>query len=227
MSSTNAVPIATSWVDYPIQFLNDLDPKIDEGFPENILQRKIDALASQIKDKLSACHGFDAWLQENNATEWYTQLATYLVKLPPKAALNVIDGLYNLISQALYLAVHPVKGLNSLAKSAILLINEMTKSENWAKIGSGSIGMLTVQGLILGGPVSLIGLGIGGALIAGGICAETLPAFFEATEGHELDALTTKMREYAKQLPEAFLTGVFSGLLIGGAQTGIFKLASR
>lgn len=215
MSQVSAMqPI--SWVDQAISFLDDLDTKIDEGFPQNILQTKIDELASRIKEKFSSCEGFDLWLQENNATEWYTQLATYLVKLPPKAAWNVIAALHNAISQALYLAVHPVKGLNSLAKSTVILLNELTKSETWTKMGAGSIGMLTAQGMILGGPISLIGLGIGGALLVGGISVGAIPAMFEAETGKELDVLFDKIKEYAKQLPEAFLTGVFSGLLIGG-----------
>lgn len=213
MSVQNNFP---TWVTSSINFLDNLDPKINEGFPQNILQTNIDSLASQIKEKFSSLPNFDQWLQENNATEWYTQLATYLVKLPPKAALNAINGLYNLISQALYVAVHPVAGLNSLAKSIILFLNELSKSENWAKMGAGSIGALTAQGLILGGPLSLIGLGIGGALIAGGLSAEYFTALSTAEEGAELDVLLDQIKKYAKQLPESFLTGVFTGLLIGG-----------
>jgi hypothetical protein len=214
MTQVNAATPA--WVSYSMNYLDQLDSKIDAGFPVNILQTKVDELAGQIKEKFSVLKGFDTWLQENNATEWYTQLATYLVKLPPKAAANVLNGLYNLISQALYLAVHPVSGLNSLAKSAVLMAHELTKSENWAKMGSGSIGMLTAQAFVLGGPISLIGLAIGGALIAGGVCAETVPALYAAKEGTKLDALLSEMRKYAKELPESILTGVFTGLLIGG-----------
>lgn len=213
MSVITAKP---AWVNSSIAYLENLDTKINEGFPENILQRNVDGLAVQIKEKFSVLKGFDAWLQENNATEWYTQLATYLVKLPPKAAANVLTGLYNLISQALYLAIHPVSGLNNLAKNAVLLAHELTKSENWAKIGSGSIAMMSGQALILGGPLSLIGLAIGGALIAGGICADTLPAIYQAKKENQLNVLLTKMRKYAKELPETILTGVFSGLLMGG-----------
>lgn len=212
-----------AWVEYSIGFLNNLDPQIDEGFPQNILQTKIDTLSSQIKEKFASLPDFNYWLQENNATEWYTQLATYLVKLPPKAALNAINGLYNIICQALYLGVHPVAGLNSLAKSIILLLNELMKSENWAKIGAGSLGALTAQGLILGGPVTLIGLGIGGALLAGGITAEYLAALSTTEEGRELDVLLDQMRVYAKQLPESFLTGVFSALLFGGIKRAFTK----
>lgn len=214
MSVQNNSPM---WVTSSINFLDNLDPKINEGFPQNILQTNIDALASQIKEKFSSLPSFDQWLQENNATEWYTQLATYLVKLPPKAAWNAINGLYNLISQALYVAVHPVAGLNSLAKNIILLLNELSNSENWAKMGAGSLGSLTAQGLILGGPLSLIGLGIGGALIAGGLSAELYSALSTAEEGaDELEVLFDQLKVSAKQLPESFLTGVFTGLLIGG-----------
>ena len=212
ISTNQIVPI--NWADPYINFLGELDKKIDESFPQNILQTKIDSLASQIKQKFSPCEGFELW---DHATEWYTQLATYLVKLPPKAAWNVVTALYNIISQALYMAVHPVKGLNCLAKDIIFLLNELAKPETWAKMGAGSIGMLTAQGMILGGPISLIGLGIGGALMAGGIFADTVPLLLAVgPEGKGLNLLFDKIKVYAKELPESLLTGVFMGLLIGG-----------
>lgn len=138
------------------------------------------------------------------------------MKLPPKAAWNIVTALYAIISQALYTVVHPIKGLNSLAKSTAFLLNELTKPETWTKIGTGSIGMFTAQGMILGGPFSLIGIGIGGALIAGGISVDTLSIVFQSETGKGLDVFLDKVKMYAKQLPEAFLTGVFTGLLIGG-----------
>lgn len=221
--STNFSKQLTNYFNQLTNCFNQLDKKIDENFQQNIIQQKIDELANQIKEKFSLFESFNKWLEENNASQWYTQLATYLVKLPVKAAKNVINTLYNIISQTLYMAVHPVKGVHCLAKQIVFLLNEISKPENWSKMGAGSLGMLTAQGMILGGPMSLIGLGIGAALIAGGMSVEIVSTLFEAKKGKENEALLSQIKKYAKQLPEALLTGVFTGLLIGGIRRAFAK----
>lgn len=208
-------PSPANWAVQARNYLDDLDSKIEENFPINILQTKIDELSCQIKEQFSIFEGFNSWLEENNATEWYTQLATYLVKLPPKAAWNVINGLSLVISRALYMAVHPVKGLNALAKDIVSLLNEITKSENWPKMGAGSLGALTAQGMIFGNPVSLLGLAIGGALIAGGFYQDTVATLL-SDDPEQQNHFFEKIKMHAKQLPEAFVTGLFTSLLIGG-----------
>ena len=212
-----------NWSDHIIGSLNTLDTKIDEWIPDNVLQEKIDKFAGQIKENFSSLKGFDEWLQKNNAIEWYSQLATYLIKLPPKAAWNIVKAIYGIFSQALYMAVHPIKGLNSLVKTIVFLLNELTKAETWAKMGAGSIGILTGQGIILGGPISLIGLGIGGALIAAGFSIDSISAALGAKKGKGLVAIQNKIKTYAKQLPESYLTALFTGLLIGGIKRAFTK----
>lgn len=216
MTDKIANNIQAQWSFPSINSLDKLDGALDEIFPNNDVQNKIDALGHQIKQEFSNLAKFDQWLEENGATDWHEQLATYLVKLPMRSARNVALELYSVISTALYLSVHPMKGINHLAKEVIILMESLTKPEVWSKIGAGSIGSIAGQSFILGNPISLMGFGIGGALILAGITVDSLTAAIEAEEGKELIGVKEKLKHYAAKLPENVLTSFFMGMLIGG-----------
>ena len=220
MSELNKIN-QVQWSDPIIHSLDNLDDVIDEIFPNSNVQEKIDALGHQIKQEFSNLAKFDQWLEENGGKDWHEQLATYLVKLPMRSARNVVGALYSVISTALYLSVHPMKGINHLAKEVIILMESLTKPEVWPKIGAGSIGAIAGQSFILGNPISLMGFGIGGALILAGVTVDSLTAAIEAEEGKELIGVKDKLKHYAAKLPENVLTGFFMGMLIGGIRRAV------
>ena len=220
MSELNKVNQA-QWSDPIINSLDELDGTLDKIFPNGDIQNTMDALGHQIKQEFSNLAKFDQWLEENGATDWHEQLATYLVKLPIRSARNVIGALYSVISTALYLSVHPMKGINHLAKEVIILMESLSKPEVWSKIGAGSIGAIAGQSFILGNPISLMGFGIGGALILAGVTVDSLTAAINAEKGKELHATKEKLKHYAAKLPENVLTGFFMGMLIGGIRRAV------
>ena len=221
MTEINTNNNQVQWSDPIINSLNEIDDVIDEIFPNGDIQNKMDALGHQIKQEFSNLAKFDQWLEENGGKDWHEQLATYLVKLPMRSARNVVGMLYSVISTALYLSVHPMKGINHLAKEVIILMESLSKPEVWSKIGAGSIGAIAGHSFILGNPISLMGFGIGGALILAGVTVDSLTAAIEAEEGKELIGVKDKLKHYAAKLPENVLTGFFMGMLIGGIRRAV------
>lgn len=184
-------------------------------------QNKIDALGREIESKFKPLFDFNDWLNANTDGSWYKQLALFLVKLPLKAARNIISLLYNVIKSILNTAVHPVQSLVGLVKMVIALVKALARPETWSKIGAGIMGASAGQALAMGNPVSLIALGIGGALLVGGLSVSTfLAALREESVGEHL-------LNQAQELSEAALTGFLVGLLLGGVQRFVSDCQTR
>jgi|GEM_PF-5103460 hypothetical protein len=183
------------------------------------IQNKIDNLEAYIEKKFVVLPEFNRWLDATNQGNWFQQLAAFLCKLPPRAARNVIRLLVRAIKTAYYAAVHPLKALNQLAKTLVLLINELTKAQTWSTMGAGMMSASLGQALASGNPLSLIGIGIGGAMFIGGLSVGALQAALRTERKDEKAAAAIKqVWEQIKPLPESMLTSFFIGLLIGGIQ---------
>ncbi|MBS0655324.1 MAG: hypothetical protein JSR46_06085, partial [Verrucomicrobia bacterium] len=143
-------------------------------------------------------------------------LATFLVKLPARAVRNIVKVLYDIVKTCIYAAVHPLKALNQLAKLLVNLAYELTKPETWTKIGAGMIGASCGQALITGSPLSAIGVGIGAAMVIGGLSVGALQAALEAEEGSRGEAALQNLDQQIQEIPETMLTGFLLGLLMGG-----------
>ncbi|NGX38557.1 MAG: hypothetical protein K1000chlam2_01731, partial [Chlamydiae bacterium] len=205
------------WAGRIVACLNAWDAEVDALLPNNLrIQDSMDRLANEIKEIFAPLAKFNHWLKESGNGDWYQRLAGSLILLPLRSASNVVSYLYSAISTILYTAVHPLNGLNHIAKSIVIVLDELTKPENWSKMGCGSIGALAGQTLILGNPLSLIGLGIGGAVIAAGISVDALDAAIRCERGKELEVIRDRLVLHVGQAPEALLTGLFTGMLIGG-----------
>ncbi|NGX38558.1 MAG: hypothetical protein K1000chlam2_01732 [Chlamydiae bacterium] len=205
------------WAGRIVACLNAWDAQVDALIPSNLrIQDSMDRLANEIKEIFAPLAKFNRWLNESRNIDWHRNLAAFLVLLPIRSARNVVSQLHSVISTILYTGVHPLNGCNYIAKSIVLLLDELTKPENWSKMGCASIGVLAGQSLILGNPLSLIGLGIGGAFIAAGISINALDAAIRCEKGKELQVIRDRLVSHVGQAPEALLTGLFTGMLIGG-----------
>lgn len=220
---TPAPQPAKAWDLRLIHQLNQWDEKLDKALPDFIIQKRIDSIGRYIEKKFAPLTKFNHWLNRNGHGEWYQQLATFLVKLPMRSIRNIVQLIYNIIREACYAVVHPLKATNRLAKMLIALVNELTKPETWSKIGAGMIGGSLGQSLVTGQPFSLIGIGIGGGLLIGGLSAGALKAALKAEKGCKFQEVKKNLRQQAQQLPEIALTGFCMGLLVGGIQRAIYE----
>ncbi len=213
------VAVNQPWHERAVAHLDNCKRKLDEKVPNSIIQNKIDALGREIENKFAPLKKFNDWLNKNEMGSWYKQLAMFLVKLPMKAVRNIVRLLYSIIKGVFYTAVHPLKAGVKLAKLLVRLGHELTKPETLSKIGAGIMGASAGQALVTANPFALIGVGIGGAMVVGGISWGMLKAYF-AAQGQQAGrtAALENLLYQAKQLPEAALTGFCIGLLFGAIQ---------
>jgi len=211
------------WNERAVAYLNRIDKKLEEKLPNFAFQNKIDEIGRYVQKKFSFLNSFNDWLNSNGHGTWCDKLATCLAKLPVRVARNIVNILYNIVKGCLYAAVHPLKSLNHLAKLLVMLCHELTKPETWSKMGAGMIGTSLGQGVITGNPLSIIGLGIGGAMVVGGITVGSLKAAIEAVEGNKLQSVNQHLLSQMQELPESFLTGFCMGLIMGGVQRAFVK----
>ena len=201
-----------------IIWLNKAEQKLDEILPNNQLQEKIDQMAAVLAKKLSPLTDFNRWLDSNGQGAWYSQMATFLVKLPVRVARNIISMIYDIIYAAAYTMVHPIKATVRLAKLVVTLAHELSKPETWTKIGIGIIGGSLGQTCLSFQPFSVMGIGIGAALALAGISVGALKHAIQAERGQKSEAVIKYLGNQCLQLPETLLTGLSIGLLIGGIQ---------
>ncbi|MFI5344262.1 MAG: hypothetical protein ACHQUC_08585 [Chlamydiales bacterium] len=205
-----------SWEKRVVKQLEAFDNTLDGWMPNWILQRKIDALGAFIQDTFSSLTTFNSWLRSNGDGAWHAQLATYLAKLPLRAAYNIVTLLCNAIKGILYTATHPLKGLNAIAKQLILLVHSLTQPETWSKIGAGMIGAGIGQSLILSNPISVVAIGIGAACVIAGVSFGALKAAIESESSKKFEKTGHHVIQQLQQIPESFLTGFLMALLTSG-----------
>lgn len=203
--------------------LEKVDCKIETTIPNWYIQNRLDTLGRAIEAQFAPLVKFNLWLDSNGQGEWYKKLAFFLAKLPPRAARNIITLLYKIVASALCFPVHPLRSLNNLAKLFVQLTFEMTKPQTWSKIGTGMIGAALGTAVIPGNPLSVLGIGIGGALLVSGLSLGTLKAVILAKKGFRLRAALHDCASQGKQLPESMLTGFCMGLMLGAIKRVIQK----
>lgn len=213
--------------DRAIEVLNGVDRSLNGWMPNWILQTKMDELGRYIENKFSCFGEINQWLRSNGQGAWYSQLATYLVKLPLCAAYNVIHLLYEIVKGILQTVVHPLESLTRLAKMIIALLYALTLPETYCKIGAAMIGAGLGQALILDVPVSMIAMIIGGSLLAAGLSFGALKEAIVAEQGKKSAAVLDFFGKQLKQVPESFLTGFYMGLLIGGIRKAMASQQGR
>jgi hypothetical protein len=144
-----------------------------------------------------------------------------------RSARNVIRLAYNMVKLLLYIAVHPLKGTSHLLQMIVVLIHEFTFPETWTRLGAAMLGAGLGQGLIISLPISQLALWGAGILILGGLALGMLQAALHAEKGEKFERLKDNGWEQIKGLPEAFLTGFCTGLVVGGVEKGIDDMHTR
>ncbi len=210
-----------SWNGRIIAHLNKWDTELDARMPNFVVQEKIDKIALDLKKKFAPLNQFNVWLNSNGKGDWFNQFAVFLVKLPARAMRNVINLVYNLIEGILYSSVHPLKASNHLVHLLALLASELSNPETYSKMGSAMTGSYLGHVAIAGTPLSTIGVGVGAAMTIGGLSFGALRASIQADAGGKLTAIKQNLSLQAERLPESFLTGFLTGLLMGGVRKAI------
>ena len=208
------------WSDCALGGIGQVDLKL-ASFPALRIQDKIDDLGRRIESLFAPLKEFNDWLHSNGLGAWYKQLAIFLVTLPLRAIRNILQLLYQVVKGCCCFAVHPLESVSQLARLIVRLLVELTKPETWSKIGAGCLGASFGQSLVIGNPLSLVGIGIGTACLLGGVSIGALRAALLAEEGNRAQAAWANVTNQLKQLPETALTGFFMGMMIGAVQKAI------
>jgi len=219
-------PLGIKFRDRIIKRIHDFDAKIEAVLPNFLFQNKIDALSQEIKKIFQPLKAYNNWLQSNGHGSWYTQLATFLIKLPLRVQRDIIHLLYKIVSELLYAAVHPIKAMNQAATYLVTLVFELTRPEVWSKIGSGLVGVSSAQLLFQqlatpGNPISTIPLAIGGALVIAGMTVGPTCAAIRAPNGLKWEAFKRNIWIQMKELPDSIVTGFCMGLLFSCVEMGL------
>lgn len=216
-----------NWHDRAIAWLDSAEHSLDKVIPPHFFQKKIDQIGSYIERTFAPLRQFNEWLQHNGEGAWYKKMATFLCKLPMRVVRNFVSLLYQIIYATFHTATHPIKSLVKLAKLIVSLVHQLTIPATWSRIGAGIVGASLGQSLIGGGPLSLIGIGIGGAMIASGLTFGALKAAVQAEKGHRWHEIQNALSYQLERLPEAMLTGFCMGLLLGAVQSEINARAQK
>jgi hypothetical protein len=201
-----------------VDCLEQLNIKLEEKMPNNLLQRELDKFGEKIENLLSKAQPFVRWIEHNDYQNWYTQLALFLIKLPIRSIKNILTMTYGLIKSVVYSFAHPLKALNHGAQFLIRFIMMLSKPEFYTKMGAGILGATLGNAAVFGalGVPGLVGVGIGGALLFGGIVSGAIKTAIQAED--KKSELKLYFWELLKVVPESFLTGFIMGAIIGAIQ---------
>ncbi len=208
--------------DKAIKWVNKVDAKLEEQFPNNIIQDRYDFFINLLETKFSQLKGIEklnAWLNDNEleskSTPLYQQIALFLAKLPMRTARNIFNLLYKIVKGLINVPLHPLRSVSDLAKLFIRLIDALTQPETWSKLGIGIVGGSLGSMLVTGNPLSALAIIIGSAMLVGGLAIGTLKA---AIVEDNLKDFKRNVISQLSSLPESLLTGFLTGLLFGGIQ---------
>ena len=207
--------------DRALRLIDKADDYLEKRIPLFPHQKAIDQLAAMIQQRFAPLRAFNAWVYSTSGGAWYRELATYLCKLPLRAAMNVVQLLYDVVREALYFSIHPAKSSLRLARLCIRLLDALTTPEAWPLVGAGMLGSSCGYCLISGTPFPLIGGAIGAAMVIGGLSIGAMKRALLAESGKKRHEVGEFLSLQARKLPEAALTGFLMGLIVGGIQRAV------
>lgn len=213
---------SASWHQRIIKKLDRCEVKLDKFLPNFQCQIAYDQFHAELMPKAELNNPFNDWLKSNGHGNWYEQLATFLAKLPVKAARNVLRLVLNVIQAAVaipsYALMHPLKSCVKLAKLLVALAHSLTQPETWSKLGISIVGSALGHATVTSNPISIIAIAFGGALAVAGISLGTLKTALLAEKGMQMEKVQSYLSSQMQKLPEDFLTGYFTVLLLEGIQ---------
>ncbi len=203
------------WNERLITMLTHWEKDLDREIPNNAVQKRLDQVGRSLQGTCSFLHGVNKWIDSNGEIACW-QIPVFILKLPLRATRNIVQLVYTIASTILYAAVHPLKALLLIAQMVVNTLYALTQPLTWTKIGAGMIGGSLAHTLLTMNLTALIGAGIGGVLMLGGITVGTLQAAIDAKKGTKLQAAGSALGAHLIAIPEALLTGLLMGLLVGG-----------
>ena len=160
------------------------------------------------------------WLDRIAKGKWYIKLGDFLLKLPLRVAMNLLMIIYSIVKGAVYAFVHPIKAFKEFGDHVVDFVNLLTQPLTWTKIGAGILGASVGASLVTGNPIAVIGLGIGGALVLGGVISGIIKEAVKNEKGERKEAVKKEFIEHLKGTAMAFLTGFVVGVTVGGIMLG-------
>lgn len=204
-----------------IKWIDQQSNGLDQILPDLPAQKKVDEFIQLIDRRFEKLKPFNDWIDSNNSKHWIKNLAIFLVKLPLKAARNILKLLYNLVKAAIFAVNHPLKSLAKMAKYLVEIIYQLSEPESWSILGAGLIGFSGGQALT-GNPLSVIGFIVGAALLLSGLSLGALKSALKAEEGNVKEEIFKNLSKQAKAALESASTGLIMGLILGAIQKTLY-----
>lgn len=211
--------------DTVIEVLQEENDYLDEVLPPNKLQKFLHTfyqrvLAPILEYKNAAA--FNAWIDSNGHGNWYQQLGTALAKLPLRAVRNILAQVYALLKALIHAVVHPIKALNDFEAFCVHFTYALTLPQTYTRTGAGIMGASLGHSLA-GFPFpTALGFGFGGGLMVAGIAYDALRTLVQAQQGQKWKSVKeVVLHKHVKHIPEAFVTGLVSGLVAGVVQKNV------
>lgn len=211
-----------NWHERIVKRLGIWETQLDKFIPPFKLQNSYDEMMSEITKASFDWKEFNNWLENKGNGNWYSQLATFLVKLPLKTARNILQLIGNIIAIGfcvpLEAIMHPMKAPLQIAKLLTLLVHNLIQPETWTKAGAGILGSSLANAAVASNPFHILAIAIGGALVIGGISIGTLKVTLLSQQQDRWNTSSIYFTQQMKNTSEHLLTGFCLGLLIEGAQ---------
>lgn len=214
------------WHERAIKRIEDCEIALDRILPNFGFQNRYDKWMADINCEFKSADNpwnkFNAWLEDNGHGKWYTQLASFLAKMPLKVARNIFRLFVNILKAAvcvpLDVLLHPMKAPLKLIKLLVVFARNLTHPETWTKLGIGIIGTSFANATCSSNPMGVIGIGIGAAMSIAGISIGTLKTALFAEKSDRWNNTKSYLVEQAKTITEDLLTGYCLGLFVYGIQ---------
>lgn len=195
--------------------------KLSTSLPEGLewianLQSRLDDMGCAVKNILTPLAGINDFLDNTSTQYLIEKLVLELVKLPCKAARNILVGLSTIVQQIVYTSVHPINSTKDLTKALILFIDQLANPSTWTAMGVGSMASVAGQYLVTGAVISPLLLTISGGLIALGLAGTVIDAFLNVDSDTPMFRhIAGKLLDSLKMLPEVAATAFLSGVIFG------------
>lgn len=215
----------SGWGEKAVQVLQENSQRLDQ-IPPTVMQTVLDRFyENRLKPLLEhpKAAAFNEWIDSNGHGEWVKKLGTCLAKLPLRSVRDMLSLVYQLVRGIIFTAVHPLKGINQAAELFIRVLEALMRPETYTRFAAAGFGASLGQCAITGQVVpTLIGLSISSSLFAFGLAYGTVRAYAEAPVGHILKTIRqTLLEKHLKPIPSTFLTGLFTGFIVGGVQRSL------
>jgi hypothetical protein len=143
------------------------------------------------------------------------------LRLPFRAANNILTLTYNLIKLTVYGAVHPIKGIKLIARNLGQMFVALKEPNTWSNIGAGLVGGSLGSMLVTGNPLPVTALIVGASLIGLALAVGMAQAAIGAKrDGLSVsNAVWSQLKEQFSEAIEFALTGFLVGSCIGAVES--------